>query len=162
MVFASFAWANMFENAPMPISVTATATRQKTAAIKMRRLKKADCEVDFFFIDDLELAPSAAKPGYYVVGAACGVRFRSSAVCACRALNPAISHPPTRGRLAKNSTRADLDVCGRFEASLGVDTAAQRCPLCTAKPAAGGFCPNRFGAAAPLSVSNTAEGEIKG
>ena len=27
--------------------------RQNTAAVKMRRLKKADCEVDFFFIDDV-------------------------------------------------------------------------------------------------------------
>jgi hypothetical protein len=39
----------------------------------MLGLKKADCEVDFFFIDDLALAPSSAKPGYHVVGAACGI-----------------------------------------------------------------------------------------
>jgi len=69
LVFVSFAWANTFENAPMLNSATATPARQKTAAIKMRRVKKADCEVDFFFIDDLELAPSAAKPGYDIVAA---------------------------------------------------------------------------------------------
>ena len=28
-------------------------TRQNTEAVKMRRLKKADCEVDFFFIDEV-------------------------------------------------------------------------------------------------------------
>jgi len=67
LVFAPFAWANTFENALMPDSATATPARQKTAASKMRRLKKADCEVDFFFTDDLKLAPSAAKPGYRIV-----------------------------------------------------------------------------------------------
>jgi hypothetical protein len=29
--------------------------RQNTEAVKMRRLKKADCEVDFFFIDEVDL-----------------------------------------------------------------------------------------------------------
>jgi len=38
----------------MPDSATATPARQKTAASKMRRLKKADREVDFFFTDDLK------------------------------------------------------------------------------------------------------------
>src|SRR4029077_4058251 len=28
-------------------------SRQNTEAVKMRRLKKADCEVDFFFIDEV-------------------------------------------------------------------------------------------------------------
>ena len=28
----------------------------------MRRLKKADCEVDFFFMNEVELFPSAANP----------------------------------------------------------------------------------------------------
>ena len=28
----------------------------------MRRLKKADCEVDFFFIDEVDLFPSAVNP----------------------------------------------------------------------------------------------------
>jgi hypothetical protein len=35
--------------------------RQKTAAIITRRLKKADCEVDFFFMDEVELFPSAVE-----------------------------------------------------------------------------------------------------
>jgi len=48
-------------------SATATPARQKTAAIRTRRLKKADSEVDFFFIDDLELAPYAAKPRYDIL-----------------------------------------------------------------------------------------------
>jgi hypothetical protein len=29
------------------------ARRQNAEAVKMRRLKKADCEVDFFFIDEV-------------------------------------------------------------------------------------------------------------
>jgi hypothetical protein len=33
----------------MPNNATAMPARQRTAAIKMRKLKKADCEVDFFF-----------------------------------------------------------------------------------------------------------------
>jgi hypothetical protein len=65
--FSPFAWANTFDNAPMASSPTATPARQKTAAIRTRRLKKADCEVDFFFIDDLELAPYAAKPRYDIL-----------------------------------------------------------------------------------------------
>ena len=44
-------WANALENAPMASSATAMPARQKTAAIKTRRLKKADFDVDFFFID---------------------------------------------------------------------------------------------------------------
>ena len=43
MAFVRFPWAN---------NATAMPRRQNTEAVKMRRLKKADCEVDFFFIDD--------------------------------------------------------------------------------------------------------------
>jgi hypothetical protein len=53
LVFAPFAWANRLEDAPEPSSATKTPMRQKTEAIKTRRLKKADCEVDFFFIVEL-------------------------------------------------------------------------------------------------------------
>ena len=51
--FARFPWAN---------SATAMPSRQNAEAIKMRRLKKADFEVDFFFIDGAELFPSAVNP----------------------------------------------------------------------------------------------------
>jgi hypothetical protein len=34
----------------LPNSATAKAARQQTAAVKTRRLKKADREVDFFFM----------------------------------------------------------------------------------------------------------------
>jgi hypothetical protein len=36
--------------AAVPNSATATPARQKTATVKTRRLKKADREVDFFFM----------------------------------------------------------------------------------------------------------------
>src|SRR6266700_5523119 len=52
LFFAPLACANALENAPVASSATKTPMRQKTAAIKTRRLKKADCEVDFFFIID--------------------------------------------------------------------------------------------------------------
>jgi hypothetical protein len=42
-----FPWAN---------SATAMPRRQNTEAVKMRRLKKADCEVDFFFIDGVSFS----------------------------------------------------------------------------------------------------------
>src|SRR6266481_477496 len=42
--FVRFPWANR---------ATAMPRRQNTEAVKMRRLKKADCEVDFFFIDEV-------------------------------------------------------------------------------------------------------------
>src|SRR5438067_6684547 len=42
-----FPWAN---------SATAMPSRQNTEAVKMRRLKKADCEVDFFFIDEVSFS----------------------------------------------------------------------------------------------------------
>jgi hypothetical protein len=61
-----FAWANTLENAPEPISATKTPTRQKTAAIKTRRLKNADLEVDFFFMDEVKLFPSAVKPRWVI------------------------------------------------------------------------------------------------
>ena len=38
------------------------AEEAKNEAIKTRRLKKADFEVDFFFMDRAELFPSAVKP----------------------------------------------------------------------------------------------------
>ena len=49
--FGPFVWANRFENAPIPSSATKTPKKQRTEAIKTRRLKKADFEVDFFFMD---------------------------------------------------------------------------------------------------------------
>jgi hypothetical protein len=38
--------------------------RQSAEAVKMRRLKNADFEVDFFFMNEVELFPSpVAEPG---------------------------------------------------------------------------------------------------
>ena len=51
--FVRFPWAN---------SATAMPSRQNAEAVKMRRLKKADFEVDFFFIGEVELFPSAVNP----------------------------------------------------------------------------------------------------
>jgi hypothetical protein len=48
LLFVPFVWAKALENAPVANSATARPARQKKPAIKMRRLKKADCEVDFF------------------------------------------------------------------------------------------------------------------
>ena len=42
-------------------SAAAMQARQKTAAIKTRRLKKADFELDFFFMGWNSFFPSAAK-----------------------------------------------------------------------------------------------------
>ena len=39
------------ENVPKPISARKTPVRTMKTPIKTRRLKKADCEVDFFFMD---------------------------------------------------------------------------------------------------------------
>ena len=39
------------ENVPRPISATKTPARTINSPAKTRRLKKADCEADFFFID---------------------------------------------------------------------------------------------------------------
>ena len=52
----------VWANTPEPSSATKTPKRQRTEAIKTRRLKKADFEVDFFFIDRAELFPSAVNP----------------------------------------------------------------------------------------------------
>ena len=82
LFFAPFVWAKALENAPEPSSATKTPMRQKTEPIKTRRLKNppspssfaalrrdkrlrragADCEVDFFFMDEVELFPSAVNP----------------------------------------------------------------------------------------------------
>ena len=43
--------AGLAENVPKPISARKTPARTINRPIKTRRLKKADCEVDFFFID---------------------------------------------------------------------------------------------------------------
>jgi hypothetical protein len=48
--FVPFVWAIRFENAPDPTSATKTPNRQSIDAIKTRMLKKADFEVDFFFM----------------------------------------------------------------------------------------------------------------
>ena len=58
LLFAPFVWAKT----PLPNSATKTPTRQKTAAIKTRRLKKADFEVDFFFMDVVELFSLCGEP----------------------------------------------------------------------------------------------------
>jgi hypothetical protein len=49
--FAPFAWANALENAPVASSARKTPARKTNRPIKTRKLKKADCEVDFFFMD---------------------------------------------------------------------------------------------------------------
>ena len=56
LFFAPFAWAKTLEKAPMPSSATKTPPRQRTEASKTRRLKKADFEVDFFFIDEVKFS----------------------------------------------------------------------------------------------------------
>ena len=48
--FWLFDWANTFENAPEPTSARKTPIEQKTKLRMTRGLKKADCEVDFFFM----------------------------------------------------------------------------------------------------------------
>jgi hypothetical protein len=45
------AWANTFENVPDASSPRKTPNMTINRPIKTRRLKNADCEVDFFFID---------------------------------------------------------------------------------------------------------------
>ena len=62
MSFVPLVWAKALENAPEPNNATATPARQKRTAIKIRRLKKADCEVDFFFMDDVESISLAVEP----------------------------------------------------------------------------------------------------
>ena len=46
----AFGCAEAFENAPKLSSATETAARARVKASKTRRLKKADCEVEFLFI----------------------------------------------------------------------------------------------------------------
>jgi len=55
-------WANRLENAPMPSSATKTPPRQRPEASRTRRLKKADFEVDFFFIDEVKFFPVRLEP----------------------------------------------------------------------------------------------------
>ncbi len=57
-----FVWAKALENVPMPSSAIATPARQKRPAIKTRRLKKADFEEDFFFMDEVELFSLCSEP----------------------------------------------------------------------------------------------------
>src|SRR6266487_5919484 len=52
----------VWANAPELSSATKTPKRQSTDAIKTRRLKKADFEVDFFFMDEVNLFPFGVKP----------------------------------------------------------------------------------------------------
>src|SRR5205809_5001054 len=58
-----FAWAEAFENAPKPSSARRTPARTTTSPIKTRRLKKADLEVDFFFIVKAALSSDFARTG---------------------------------------------------------------------------------------------------
>ena len=58
-------------NAPEPTSATKTPKRQRTEAIKTRRLKKADSEADFFFI-----APQVVRANPVVRGFPCEKRVR--------------------------------------------------------------------------------------
>jgi len=44
------------EKTPKPTSASKTPARTTNSPIKTRRLKKADCEVDFFFIVEFELS----------------------------------------------------------------------------------------------------------
>src|SRR6478672_10986192 len=60
--FVPFVWAKRFENAPEATSATKTPKMQRTDAIKTRRLKKADFEVDFFFMVEAELFPLCGEP----------------------------------------------------------------------------------------------------
>jgi hypothetical protein len=43
------------ENVPRPASARKTPTRTMSRPIKTRRLKKADCEADFFFMSDYDV-----------------------------------------------------------------------------------------------------------
>src|SRR5438094_4094399 len=60
--FVPFVWANRFENAPEATSATKTPKRQSIDAIKTRRLKKADFEVDFFFIFEAGVVSLSGEP----------------------------------------------------------------------------------------------------
>jgi hypothetical protein len=52
----------VWANAPEPTSATKTPKRQSTEAIKTRRLKNADFEVDFFFMVEAELFSLCGEP----------------------------------------------------------------------------------------------------
>jgi len=56
LLFAPLLWANALENVPMPSIATKMPVRQRTEPIRTRRLKKADCEVDFFFMDGVKFS----------------------------------------------------------------------------------------------------------
>jgi hypothetical protein len=53
--WAASAWAEALDNGPRPSTAIKTPARQKTEANKTRTLKKADCEVDFFFMVELHV-----------------------------------------------------------------------------------------------------------
>src|SRR6478752_5583808 len=52
----------VWANAPDANSATAMPKRQRTEAVKTRRLKKADFAVDFFFIDGSGVVSLSGKP----------------------------------------------------------------------------------------------------
>ena len=56
LLFAPLLWAKTLENPPIPSIATKMPVRQRTEATRTRRLKKADCEVDFFFIDGVKFS----------------------------------------------------------------------------------------------------------
>ena len=56
LLFAPLLWAKTLENPPIPSIATKMPVRQRTEPIRTRRLKKADCEVDFFFIDEVKFS----------------------------------------------------------------------------------------------------------
>jgi hypothetical protein len=53
-----------------------------------------------------------------------------------------------------------LEASGRFDKSLGADTAAQRWTFCPDAVVTAHFCSNLFFAGAAANVNNTAESEI--
>jgi hypothetical protein len=60
--FVRFPWAK---------SATAMPRRQNAEAAKIRRLKKADCEVDFFFMDGVSFSGRSKVPILSVMLEAC-------------------------------------------------------------------------------------------
>src|SRR5260370_30652164 len=67
------------ENVPKPASARKTPAKPINRPIKTRRLRKADCEADFFFIGSslaLVEAPRAYQRGFLLLG----FRFRVSRV----------------------------------------------------------------------------------
>ena len=51
----SFSSCACAENRPKPSSARKTPVRPKNRAVKRRRLKKADCEADFFFMSGYDV-----------------------------------------------------------------------------------------------------------